>query len=937
MTSFFANNFSNDRWKKAALKNAFALLGKQRFEEAAAFFLLADKLWDAVEVCVSRLSDFQLAFVIVRLYEGDHGPIYERFLKEYILGVPSSQYVDSKRQKTMRLEPNPDPFLRSMVFWLLQDFSGALETLLVDPEANKDGSKELQIFLTNPAIFNFYFYLRAHPFLIRRDHRANTSILMAQSSAIALSQKSSGKQSLSSVGDEPLTALERSLLFGTAYYHLCHGCPLLVLNVLSRLPKSSNLGADVCEATPSSSEEGDGGSGQDIPGGKSHLLKGGGSKMDSMTGMIESGTLEGAFGKSGAKRESKNDDDDFDWGAPASSQGGGGGRYGDMDDEIDWSKPMSRYDNLQNGNDDIDWSQPISSRMFSQDAPTLSPPHFNTSSDSEEPTRHRTSSPSPQAPPDTPTKSSSMLTTRGLFVLTLAEQLQYNACLSIFTEELHSIYLPACCLFLWQSKGTKGPPILPLSKQQASEVSLTLHYSSNAFDKTVQNLRGMLMDWLRGETQTVKEVCLLDLPEPDKEDVASTDKEGVASTNEVSLSLSSSSVPAGYDLLTTLMNYASLHAATSPSLLTVKFELMHLMNTLLPWGTGSLSHLQVQGRDTSSYKPNISLEFVPTCAVDPSQLPILTSCSLPVRHLTNLATHLRMLSKCIINVLSRHTYPPISSQPLPQINKIFELCSAISHCLTVSLNPFLSEVLPQAEVPDTPNSHFTSSVGSLGRTPTPSFPILSEMQQQRDSKLSQSPLLRPRIDSFSNLDYNVGSPNTKPAKWPGILNWPCTLTSDEGRDPTPLSVVLVECVVTVYLGLLATAWSQHSVEDLLVLLKNLPSMDIWYSTVGGGVEGRSSSRREVKSFVTQTIENVSKRFGWHKPTSPKEEEDVQGVFIAPRRTLLDHFLSVPIDEEERKKEVKSEPGFFMVGREEKDESEDEGELVGKVNFFSESW
>lgn len=50
MTPFFNNNFSEDRWRKAALKNAFALLGKQRFEHSAAFFLLAGSLKDAVEV-----------------------------------------------------------------------------------------------------------------------------------------------------------------------------------------------------------------------------------------------------------------------------------------------------------------------------------------------------------------------------------------------------------------------------------------------------------------------------------------------------------------------------------------------------------------------------------------------------------------------------------------------------------------------------------------------------------------------------------------------------------------------------------------------------------------------------------------------------------------------------------------------------------------------
>ena len=52
MSDFFKNDFNEDRWRKAALKNAFDLLGRQRFEHAAAFFLLADHLQDAIEVRV---------------------------------------------------------------------------------------------------------------------------------------------------------------------------------------------------------------------------------------------------------------------------------------------------------------------------------------------------------------------------------------------------------------------------------------------------------------------------------------------------------------------------------------------------------------------------------------------------------------------------------------------------------------------------------------------------------------------------------------------------------------------------------------------------------------------------------------------------------------------------------------------------------------------
>ncbi|KFO21425.1 DmX-like protein 2 [Fukomys damarensis] len=56
MTAFFSHNFTEDRWRKAALKNAFSLLGKQRFEQSAAFFLLAGSLKDAIEVYIKLVT-----------------------------------------------------------------------------------------------------------------------------------------------------------------------------------------------------------------------------------------------------------------------------------------------------------------------------------------------------------------------------------------------------------------------------------------------------------------------------------------------------------------------------------------------------------------------------------------------------------------------------------------------------------------------------------------------------------------------------------------------------------------------------------------------------------------------------------------------------------------------------------------------------------------
>ncbi|KAI8924606.1 RAVE protein 1 C terminal-domain-containing protein [Entophlyctis helioformis] len=67
MLKFLANDFAEERWRNSALKNAFALLGKQRYEYAVAFFLLAGKIKDAVSVCLKQLRDVQLAIAIVRV------------------------------------------------------------------------------------------------------------------------------------------------------------------------------------------------------------------------------------------------------------------------------------------------------------------------------------------------------------------------------------------------------------------------------------------------------------------------------------------------------------------------------------------------------------------------------------------------------------------------------------------------------------------------------------------------------------------------------------------------------------------------------------------------------------------------------------------------------------------------------------------------------
>ncbi|XP_037365371.1 dmX-like protein 1 isoform X2 [Talpa occidentalis] len=216
MTQFFGHNFDDERWRKAALKNAFSLLGKQRFEHSAAFFLLAGCLRDAIEVCLEKLNDIQLALVIARLYESefDTSATYKSVLRKRVLGIDSPV----SELNSLNINMHYDPFLRSMAYWILEDYSSALETLIKQPV--REDSDQVTMSACNPAVFNFYNYLRTHPLLLRR-HFGSSHMTLTGKSGLA------GTINLS----------ERRLFFTAASAHLKAGCPMLALEVLSKMPK----------------------------------------------------------------------------------------------------------------------------------------------------------------------------------------------------------------------------------------------------------------------------------------------------------------------------------------------------------------------------------------------------------------------------------------------------------------------------------------------------------------------------------------------------------------------------------------------------------------------------------------------------------------------------------------------------------------------------
>jgi hypothetical protein len=265
MSDFFKNDFNQTKWQTAALKNAFVLLGKQRFEHAAAFFLLSGRLKDAIEVCIRNLKDIQLAIIIIRLYETDidiAATLLRKVLCVEVLGysVSSNGKTESLQDKLHtnfgELSDLPDtkrvandPFLRSMSYWIIKDYKQALNTLYeIDFDyLSSDSHKRMDhlafgpYFFSSAAVdnvnklhgsiisdvFNFYTFIKNHPLVLRHQMLEGNS---GNDLPVPIVNKFS-------VNETTVTPFERRLHFFTAYFHLVNGCPLLTLDVLSKLPK----------------------------------------------------------------------------------------------------------------------------------------------------------------------------------------------------------------------------------------------------------------------------------------------------------------------------------------------------------------------------------------------------------------------------------------------------------------------------------------------------------------------------------------------------------------------------------------------------------------------------------------------------------------------------------------------------------------------------
>ena len=147
------NDFSDPRWKTAAQKNAFALMGRRRFEYAAAFFLLADDLKSALGVIANQLEDIHLALAVGRVYGGDTCPEVQDLVRERILGAALQR---------------GDRWMATWGFWFLGERGAAvralvspLDALIPAPDSAAPRLEAKSFLNDDPALVILYEQLRS--------------------------------------------------------------------------------------------------------------------------------------------------------------------------------------------------------------------------------------------------------------------------------------------------------------------------------------------------------------------------------------------------------------------------------------------------------------------------------------------------------------------------------------------------------------------------------------------------------------------------------------------------------------------------------------------------------------------------------------------------------------------------------------------------------
>ncbi|QIW97718.1 hypothetical protein AMS68_003236 [Peltaster fructicola] len=146
--NFLRRDFDAEENKTAARKNAYALMGKRRFEYAAAFFLLADDAISAISILAGQCEDLHLAVSVARAYCGDGSPVLQNFMRERV--VPIAQNTTNR-------------WLLAWSYAIMEQRPESLRALIVDAgRLSKNATERLPRSWQqdDPAALTFYRELR---------------------------------------------------------------------------------------------------------------------------------------------------------------------------------------------------------------------------------------------------------------------------------------------------------------------------------------------------------------------------------------------------------------------------------------------------------------------------------------------------------------------------------------------------------------------------------------------------------------------------------------------------------------------------------------------------------------------------------------------------------------------------------------------------------
>lgn len=115
---FMSNDFTEKRWQTAALKNAFVLLGRHRYMDAAYFFLLAGLVKDCCITLCNKLDEVELALAVSRVNKAEEVTMH--IIENYIL--PQALLKG-------------DRWMTSWVFWQLRLKEISVQALIKSPRS----------------------------------------------------------------------------------------------------------------------------------------------------------------------------------------------------------------------------------------------------------------------------------------------------------------------------------------------------------------------------------------------------------------------------------------------------------------------------------------------------------------------------------------------------------------------------------------------------------------------------------------------------------------------------------------------------------------------------------------------------------------------------------------------------------------------------------